>query len=328
MVPRTIVVSGVIILLAHAALAQPRDSKLLVVTTIPPLAALVKAVGGESVEVRYLVPCTSDPHQYAPRPEDMELASKCDLFVEVGKEPFLETLPGERGRVRITWSDWVSSGLSIEAGNPHYIWLYPPNAVKAAYLIAKRLAKLDPAGAALYVARANAFAEEVQHLEEWGRGYVSVHGVGGATVVAVGSHFIPLLKYFGFRVIGPLTVSEGQAPSPSDTAKLIEDARRAGAKVVVVLASQRNSDEGRIGRAIASELGVNVVYLHGIQFSGEDDYVEYIKYTLTALVAALEASHHEGEGNSSYWPALVSALGLLALVEAVLLVRGWGRGGA
>ncbi|RLE85560.1 MAG: hypothetical protein DRJ67_08675 [Thermoprotei archaeon] len=316
----------VALLASYIAAAAPQGGKLVVVATIPPLAALAKAVGGDRVEVVYIVPGASDPHQYAPTPRDVELASSCDLFIEVGKEPFLKSLPAERGRERITWGDWVSAGLKVEGGNPHYIWLYPPNAVKAVGLIAEKLAELDPAGAREYARRAEAFSESIEELVEWCRSYIRAHGVEGATVVAVGSHFIPLLEFFGFKVVGPLMVGEGRSPSPSSLSSLVEEAKRAGAKVVVVLATQREADEGRVGRQIADELGVGVVYLHGIQFSGGDEYCEYIKYTLAALVAALEASSGAAGGNG-LWPLLILALSIAVVAEAGLLARGWWRGG-
>ncbi|MBM1155066.1 zinc ABC transporter substrate-binding protein, partial [archaeon] len=202
-----------ILLASYVAAALPQGKKLVVVATIPPLAALARAVGGDRVEVVYIVPGTSDPHQYAPTPRDIELASSCDLFIEVGKEPFLKSLPAERGRERITWSDWMKAGLKVEGGNPHYIWLYPSNAVKAARLIAEKLAELDPAGAHEYASRAATFEEAVGELVEWCKSYIRAHGAEGAAVVAVGAHFVPLLEFLGFKVVGPLLESEGRSPS-------------------------------------------------------------------------------------------------------------------
>ncbi|HDD34162.1 MAG TPA: ABC transporter substrate-binding protein, partial [Thermofilaceae archaeon] len=61
-----------ILLASYVAAALPQGKKLVVVATIPPLAALARAVGGDRVEVVYIVPGTSDPHQYAPTPRDIE----------------------------------------------------------------------------------------------------------------------------------------------------------------------------------------------------------------------------------------------------------------
>jgi len=314
-----VIVGSLLLVTASSAWAA---AKPLVVATIAPLAAIASEVGGAEVDVEYIVPVTSDPHQYVPTLEDAELAMQADLFLEIGKEPFLKSLPADRGRIKLTWRDWIDAGLYVEYENPHYIWLYPPNVVKVAQLIAEKLSLLDPQNKEFYIRNAEKFAGRVERLKEWGLRYVESHGVSGAPIVAVGSHFIPLLEFYGFKVIGPLLMGEGQMPNPSDTAQFAQEAKRSGAGIIVVLYSQRDADEGRIGRAIAEEIGAGIVYLHGAQFSGGDDYVEYIKYTMATLVGGLEAGtpRHAGE---SLLEAVVSILGILLVIETFMLVRWW-----
>jgi len=311
-------IAAVLLAAAAGVAAKP-----LVVATIAPLAEIAREVGGDLVEVQYIVPVTSDPHQYTPTLEDAHKAASADLFIEVGKEAFLGMLPSDRGRVRISWDDWIEGGVHVEFNNPHYIWLYPPNAAKVARVIADRLSRLEPAHADAFKANAELFGERIAELEEWGLSYVEAHGVRGSTVVAVGSHFVPLLQVFGFNVVGPLLAGEGQSPSPSDTERIIEEARSRHAQLVVVLYSERESDEGRVGRAIADALGVGVVYLHGAQFGAGDGYTEYIKYTLTSIVGGLEYQR-PAAGESTLTPALV-LLGLLLAAETGLLVLRWRR---
>ncbi|RLE81763.1 MAG: hypothetical protein DRJ51_03165 [Thermoprotei archaeon] len=299
--------------------AEPR--KILVVATIPPLAAIAEEVGGERVEVAYLVPGTSDPHQYAPTLRDINLVMACDLFIEVGKEPFLNSLPEKRGKVKLSWNNWTNAGLLIRDGNPHYIWLYLENVKKVARLVAKALAKLDPEHSEFYLARANKFAAKIENLEKWIRAYVRAHGVGEETVALIGSHFIPLVESIGLKFMGPLLESEGQTPTPKDLNEFIRRIEESGTKLIVVLATQRDADEGRIARSIASEKGISIVYLHGIQFHGSDDYFEYIKYTVASLVAGIESARSGTSEEKSEWSTTTIILATIALLEAILLLK-------
>jgi len=69
------------LLFAAQLLAKP-----LVVTTIRPMTMLVKAVAGDSVEVRQLLPDSEVPHHYSLRIADRALIGQADLLLWVGPE--------------------------------------------------------------------------------------------------------------------------------------------------------------------------------------------------------------------------------------------------
>ncbi len=65
-----------------------------VVTSISPLADLIKKVAGEEIQVIHLVPIGSDPHTYEPTPDGVRSVSTARLFFAngVGQEEYLEKL--------------------------------------------------------------------------------------------------------------------------------------------------------------------------------------------------------------------------------------------
>jgi len=62
------------------------QEKPLVITSIAPIAEIVREAFGESVQVEYLVPPGVDPHQYQLTPEQIEKIQKADVIVTIGSE--------------------------------------------------------------------------------------------------------------------------------------------------------------------------------------------------------------------------------------------------
>jgi len=163
-----------------AAVAATKPLK--VVTTLPVLASLTRAVGGERVEVRALAKAFQDPHFVQPRPTLMKAVRDADVFIEsgLGLELWAEKVTAgsgnprvQRGRPgRIVASLGVPT-LEVPAilsrewgdvhpqGNPH-IWLDPLIAKKMAGNIAAGLAAVDPPGRADYQAGLAAFDRRIE----------------------------------------------------------------------------------------------------------------------------------------------------------------------
>jgi len=318
-----------LILLLSSSTRADNDYKVAVVTTIPPLAAIAREVGGDRVNVYYLVPPGSDPHQYALKPDDVERVRSCDLFISVGKEAFLGSLPEDIEGIKLSWDDWISAGIYVKDDNPHYLWLYPENAVKIAAKICEVLTIIDPGGREYYERNFEAFKNKIDELVEWIDDYTRVSGVKGEKVVLAGAHFEPLATVMGLKVVGVLIKGEGKIPSPQEVAQIENIIRNEDVSAIVVLATQKIGDEGRIAASISKETGVPIVYVYGVMFSGDDTYTEHIKYTVTAIAAAIEAGRTRGITKSSTfsfsYTTLVTSiivLTVLVIIETFVLVRG------
>lgn len=113
-------------------------AKPLVVTTIRPMTMLVKAVAGDSVEIRQLLPDSEVPHHYSLRIADRALIAQADLLLWVGPEMegFLsKSVTALRPEKVITAAElpdiqWLSPTPSSEGqadkSDPH-IWMNPNN---------------------------------------------------------------------------------------------------------------------------------------------------------------------------------------------------------
>src|SRR3954452_2057704 len=149
--------------------AQPTSLK--VVTSIMPIADLIRNVGGDRVEVTALVPPGGEPEDYDPTPADAVAVSKAQVFFAngLGLEEFLADLAESAGNSRlevVTLSDDLPTlggfGQGADAGGNPHLWLDPNNALSYVDTIARTLDRLDAANAATYDANAARYKAQLQ----------------------------------------------------------------------------------------------------------------------------------------------------------------------
>lgn len=138
-----------------------------VMTTIPDLAAITKAVGGERVKVDSIAKGFQDPHYVEAKPSFMRAINQARLLFDVGLQLEIGWLPllvqGARnpGLAQVNLSQGISvlerptgpisraQGDIHPEGNPHY-WLDPRNGVLMAGSIARELKALAPTDGAYF----------------------------------------------------------------------------------------------------------------------------------------------------------------------------------
>jgi len=276
--------------LGIAVLGLIETGKVLIVATIAPLGAIAKEIGGDRVVVKVIVPAGSDPHRFVPELQHRELVAKCDIYVTVGREPFLKML-GETKGLKISWNEWIKAGIHIdEAENPHYIWLYPPNAKVVAKVIYDALSKVDPFNAYYYYERLMHFNNTIDELALWTNSVVKAFNVEGAKVVLAAPHFKPLVEFLGFKIVSTIIKGAERKARPNDIKEAIESIRSQGADVIVVLITASEGDEGRVAKLVSETTGVPIVYLAGVPLYFKEDYVSFIKSNVIALLTAIRMS--------------------------------------
>jgi zinc/manganese transport system substrate-binding protein len=150
--------------LAGPARAQD-DEKLVVVTTLPYLADLVKELAGDKAEVSALCPAAQDPHVMVPTPQQSVALSKAHVYIENGMQLELwseRVIDGARNaniRPGFPGHCYATTGVAPlqvpaqvsrafgdvhPAGNPH-VWYDPLNLKVVARNIAVCLGRVRPA---------------------------------------------------------------------------------------------------------------------------------------------------------------------------------------
>lgn len=268
------------------------EASMRVVASLHPVASLVRAIGGEAVSVRTLLPPGAHPDSYEATPRVAEALEGADLVVRVGGAVD-DWLGGRGGAPELVLTEGMTlrgsdhdhgDGRRQGSGNPH-VWL-DPILVRDELLprLTAQLMELAPAAASDIRARADAFADSLTALDAEIRGMLQ----DARTRVFVSAH--PAWVYFADRYelveIGALHPSPGSEVGARELARLVDTARQRGGAAVIA--------EPQLGRAgvdaLARELNVRVEIadpVGGEGLEGRDDYLSLMRYNARAFAHAL-----------------------------------------
>jgi zinc/manganese transport system substrate-binding protein len=287
----------------HFVAAQ--DGKVIQVTaSFSILADVTKKIGGSRVNVQTIVPPDGDAHAYEAKPKDSVLLTRSQLLVMqgLGFDNYankLATAADFKG-TRIIASkgiklltnknehDDAHHGHGHDHGidDPH-TWHNPINMITTARNIATALAKIDPAGAAVYDANLASFTGEMRALDAFARN--QFNKIPPTKRMIITSH--DALGYLGnaygikiFPVLGFSTINDNSA---QNMAALIDQARASGTKAIFL----ENISNPEISNTIAKELGVSPagkLYTDALSAEGvATSYADMFRYNVMQIVAAM-----------------------------------------
>jgi zinc/manganese transport system substrate-binding protein len=243
--------AGLLTLLGMAGGAR---ADLRIVATVPDLAAVAKAVGGDHVSVESLAAPSEDPHYVDPRPSFLPRLARADVVIAVGLELEVGWLPPLLVNARnaaiqmggpgyIDASTFVREKLQVPTmkidrsmgdlhpgGNPHF-HTSPLPMVDVALGLGERFAALDPTHAAAYRAGASAYAAELRTLAERVKGRFAKLPAERRRVVVFHDSFRYLVHWLGLEQVATIEERPGIRPSPGRVATVLGALRstRAGA---------------------------------------------------------------------------------------------------
>ena len=171
--------------------------RLKVVATVFPAYDFARAAGGEWAEVTLLLPPGAESHSYEPTPADILAVQNCDLFIYLGGESdawvdtILEAVQPTGAVLRMIdcvdlLEEETVEGMQAEPGHHHdheeeedhdhglgqvteadeHVWTSPKNAAAITRAIGRELEELDPAHQAAYDTNAEAYAGELDQLDQ------------------------------------------------------------------------------------------------------------------------------------------------------------------
>jgi len=256
-----------------AGTARAGGGKLAVAVSILPQKYFVERIGGDLVEVQALVPPGAEPHAYEPKPAQMSALARTPLYLAIGapfEAAWLPRFSGVNKSMRIVRTDEGIEKLPL-AGHGHedddhghaethakdarahggkehghdaehdhghdhgafdpHVWTAPGPVRTIALNTAQALAEADPDNAAAYRKGLDAFLAEIASTDEAVR--KTLEGVPQGTAFMV---FHPAFAYFardyGLREVA--IEQGGKEPGPRELARLTEEAREEGVKVIFV----------------------------------------------------------------------------------------------
>jgi ABC-type Zn uptake system ZnuABC Zn-binding protein ZnuA len=238
--------------------------------SIPPLADLVKRVGGDRVEVVSIVPQGVDGHTYEPTPSDVVQLSRADIkyFASVDLNPAVTRLAEANLRpdaVRVDlMAQTVPSNEVIadrehshgsQGGHAHanvHVWTDPTIAVRWVNEIVRSLIAADPAGADAYRANAAPLLAQLQALHDATVAATATVPEANRTLVVYHDSWSYFGRTYGYRVLGALQAADFAEPSAAEMSRMVTQVREAdvpaffGAAVFPTEVLQRVSDEAGV----------------------------------------------------------------------------------
>ena len=199
--------------------------------TAPPLASVVKAIGGENVEVKSIIPAGADPHHYEPsEPELLDALTDADLIVMTGPshliiEKRIRELV-ERGVLKaglLDYRAYEEEGFKLmvnpltEAPNPHGYLFSLSGLEAAAKAVEERLSEINPEKKDYYGERLSGYLAQLGSLEKT----IERLDLKSVRVVLL----TPVLQYvardIGVRVVEIILPELDIEPSESDITRLL-----------------------------------------------------------------------------------------------------------
>ena len=246
-----------------------------VFTCEPEWAALVRELAPQA-EIRAATHWRQDPHHIEARPSLIAALRNADLAICTGaglEAGWLPALQQRAGNARVQdgapgmlyAADQVKlidprppgtpfDGDVHSAGNPH-VHLDPKRVLDVARAVAERLQQVDPAQRDAYRARWTAFeADWRARTAQWERRAAPLRGL---RVAAQHTTYAYLWRWLGMEQMADLEPKPGVPPTPGHLQRVLELARTAPPRAVVVSSYQ----DARPAQWLAQQLGGGVPVL-------------------------------------------------------------------
>jgi zinc/manganese transport system substrate-binding protein len=308
MYPASVAIVRYLLLVALAALqAAPLAAadKPTVVATFSVLGDMVANVAGDHVQLATIVGPDGDTELYQPTLADSRTVAGAlivfmnDLNDEF--EPWLEPLLKQAGftGTKVVASRGVKtitgeeehpiSGKEAAPVIDQHAWMDPKNGIVYVRNIAQALARVDPANAADYRARAAAYIKQLQAVDAWLRTEMTTVPVTRRRVIASHDSLQYLAKACGITLIAINGWTNKSEPSAAELARL---AQQIEAEHVHALFLDSITDPRAMER-IAKETGAVISgTLYGDSLSkpgGEaDTYIEMVRHDVATLKAGMQ----------------------------------------
>lgn len=295
-------------------LPEESNGKLIIVSTIFPLADWARQVGGDRVYVETLLPAGASPHTFDPGPRHMRVISKAGLFLKSGLQmddwgASLSAAGGKNLPV-ISVGDELMDNADLpdvssldnaahavahdEAGhhdhvhgavNPHF-WLDPQLAIASVKIIRDALIKADPEGTDSFKANAAEYITKLQKLDSdiatklapvSGKGFVSFHNA-----------WPYFARRYHIKIVAVIEEYAGKTPSEKYLRKVTDELKRLDIRAIFS-EPQLNP---RVAEIIAKEVGGEVKVLDPYGTEGDPQrgsYIDTMLFNADELLKVLSA---------------------------------------
>ena len=310
---KTTKIFGYILLALFFGAVQLFPSKCLgeniaVVTSIFPVADMVRSVGGEHVDVTFILPAGASPHTFEPKPSLVRKITKARIFFMIGAGlefwaekfvklagPGLKTVvlsekvslihtTGDHNEAEHHYDQPSISNRKSSFANPH-IWLDPGNVKLMVNEIVAALSKVDRQHEKFYRQQGRKYLSELDNLDMMIKAEVDVFKI--KEFVSFHASWDYFARRYGLEPVGVIEAAPGRNPTPIQIKNIVDQIKRHNIQAVFA-EPQLNS---RAAEVIANEAKVKVLLLDPLGGPGmkrRSNYIDLMKYNLNVLREAMQ----------------------------------------
>jgi ABC-type Zn uptake system ZnuABC Zn-binding protein ZnuA len=212
-----------------------------VVTSVAPIANIVKNIGGDKIRLSQLIPDGVDSHTFELTPSGAVKIQNADLVIinglhlESGVEKVSNASRAHNPSQQvlkladntINRNQWIYD-FSFPKGkgdpNPH-LWLNVANAMIYANLTRNKLIQIDPENAAYYRSNADKYITVLKKLDEGIKNAVQTIPPSNRKLLTYHDSWAYFAPRYGMIVIGAVQPSDFGEPKPQEVARLIDQIR-------------------------------------------------------------------------------------------------------
>lgn len=273
--------------------------KIKVVASINPVREFAMAVGGDKVEVTTLVPEGVEAHDFEPKPRDIEMLTKAQIFTYngVGMEGWLDkvlqTVSSKKDLIIVDSSEGaklinLDHEKDTEGDHDHgeydpHLWLSLKEAKVQALNIKDALIKADEKSKDYYEKNYAEFAGKLDDLyDEYKKKF---DALPNKNFVTGHTAFAYLCRDFGLVQKGITGIRAEGEPTPQKMKELVDYARKNKVKTIFM----EEMASPKVSETLAKEVGAKVEKIYTIE-NKEDNksYLEMMKDNLEKIYNSLK----------------------------------------
>lgn len=282
------------------------DEKVKVYATIFPIYDFTKNIGKDKIELNYIVPPSSEPHDYEISAKTIKDIQNADLLIKngLGVDGFADNIKSESEKLNIVVASEGIEKITYEKDGIHdenhteeehdhgeydpHVWLNINNAIKECENIKNALVKVDAENKEYYEENYNNYVKELKDLQDSYK--ENLKEIKNKTILVSHDAYGYLCKEYGINQISVTGVNPNQEPSMSKIAELTDYAKDKNIKYILF----DGLVNPKVSQTIANEANIDTMILYSIDgitkedFNNSEDYVSLMEKNLETLKTVLK----------------------------------------
>jgi len=276
---------AIFFLLSLVPYGEAGDGRLKVVSTLQIFSSFISEIGGDKVDVDFIVPQGMDIHSYSLTYEDMEKLESSNLIV-LASSQFFSIDKNIREKMKdkeiLDFEDYNATlyPLGNFERNVHGYWLYPPNALNITRAIKEKLKEIDPQNSAYYEENFEKFERKLNSTLETIREIRMETNIGEKKALLAVPGVFYIVKMLDIPIAGTIVKGPNQFISSQELNEIKEEIERGDIGFIVNAHGLEKSKAGEIAIQLSHETGVKVVY---VDIFSADNYTNLLIKDTVAL---------------------------------------------